>query len=56
MILAAAEVEVFRDRLFELRCAAEDLATAVTEGADPDVVTQLCEDVLTRAVQAERFR
>ncbi|NMO00016.1 hypothetical protein HH308_02170 [Gordonia sp. TBRC 11910] len=56
MILAPDELESFRDRLFELRCAAEDLATAVAEGAGSDEVTRLCDDVVTRATQAERFR
>ncbi|MFW0790676.1 hypothetical protein [Gordonia sp. CPCC 205333] len=56
VILASDEIESFRDRLFELRCAAEDLATAVAEGASAAVVESLRDDVLERATQAERFR
>lgn len=56
VILTAEELDGVRDRLFELRCAAEDLATAVVEGARPDVVAGLCDEVLHRATQAERLR
>ncbi len=56
VILTPDEVEAMRDRLFELRCAAEDLATAVSEGASTGTLTQLREDLLELAAAAERFR
>jgi len=44
------------DRMFEVRCAAEDVATAVAEGAESSELTQLCERLTELAREAERFR
>ena len=46
----------FGDRLFALRCAAEDLATAVGENADTSTVAELAAEVVTLAKDAERLR
>lgn len=56
VILTAAEAEAFGDRLFALRCAAEDLMTAVSERADDATLTSLGDDLLTLAREAERLR
>lgn len=56
VILTQAEVSYFGDRLFALRCAAEDLATAVDENADTSTVAELAEEVVTLAKDAERLR
>jgi hypothetical protein len=56
VILTAAEAADFGDRLFELRCAAEDLATAVNEDADRTTLLQLGDELLERARVAERLR
>ncbi|GAC70262.1 hypothetical protein [Gordonia soli] len=56
VILSAAEATAFGDRMFELRCAAEDIATAVAEKADHDTLAQLTDELLGRARDAERLR
>ncbi|EME22131.1 hypothetical protein G419_06497 [Rhodococcus triatomae BKS 15-14] len=55
-ILTAAEAESAMDRMFEVRCAAEDVATAVTEGADPAEIAELCAALVRLARDAERLR
>ncbi|WP_374112327.1 hypothetical protein [Rhodococcus sp. CH91] len=56
VVLTAAEVEALADRAFRLRCAAEDVATAVAEDAGRDELTALCRDLLDLARDAERLR
>ncbi|MFW0785747.1 hypothetical protein AAFP35_14625 [Gordonia sp. CPCC 206044] len=56
VILSAAEAEDFGDRMFALRCAAEDLVTAVTERADHDTLSSLGGELLVLAREAERLR
>ncbi|MGV9825621.1 MULTISPECIES: hypothetical protein [unclassified Gordonia (in: high G+C Gram-positive bacteria)] len=56
LILTRAEVDGLGDRLFALRCATEDLATAVVERASHDTLTVLADEVLTLAREAERLR
>lgn len=56
VILRPDEVADLADRLFELRCAAEDLQTAVGENADPTTLGELASTVLELAVAAERVR
>lgn len=56
VILTQTEVNDFGDRLFALRCAAEDLATAVDERADTGTLADLAADVVTLARAAERLR
>ncbi|MFI5503774.1 Uncharacterised protein [Corynebacterium kutscheri] len=46
----------FHDSLFELRCAAEDIATAVTENADPAEVNKLCSELVNLARRIEKIR
>lgn len=45
-----------RDKLFELRCAAEDIATAAGEGAQPQEIEELCAELVTMAKKIEKFR
>ena len=47
---------VFGDRMFALRCAAEDLGTAVAEGAGHDVLADLTDTLLELAREAEKLR
>nr|VDG63673.1 Uncharacterised protein [Streptococcus thermophilus] len=47
--------ETLRDRLFALRCAAEDIATAVSEGADADEIESLCDELVTMAKRIEKL-
>lgn len=56
VVLTATEVEALADRAFRLRCAAEDVATAVAEGADTTELGRLCRDLLALAREAERLR
>lgn len=56
VILSAGEAAAFADRLFALRCAAEDLVTAVSERADTSTLATLGDDLLTLAREAERLR
>lgn len=56
VILTAADVADFGDRMFALRCAAEDLATAVDEDADTATLAGLAAELLARAREAERLR
>ena len=51
VVLSAEEAAELTDRVYEVRCAAEDVATAVAEGADPAELRQLC-DALIRAARA----
>ena len=48
--------EGIRDRLFELRCAAEDVATAAKEGADAEEIESLCVELVTMAKKLENIR
>ncbi|MXP22115.1 hypothetical protein GIY30_12250 [Gordonia sp. HNM0687] len=56
VILTAAEADAFGDRMFALRCAAEDLVTAVAERADTPTLQSLTDDLLGLAREAERLR
>lgn len=56
LILSRGEVDALVDRLFTLRCAAEDVATAVAESAPHDELADLCRELLDRATEAERLR
>lgn len=51
VVLTADEAAQLSDRVYQVRCAAEDLATAVEEGAEGSELTQLC-DALMRAARA----
>jgi len=51
VVLSAEEAAELADRVYQVRCAAEDIATAVEEGAPTADLRSLC-DALLRAVQA----
>ncbi len=56
VVLTAAELAALADRIFSLRCAAEDVATAVNDGADNAELGPLCVTLVRQAAQAERWR
>ncbi|QNG18805.1 hypothetical protein G4H71_21525 [Rhodococcus triatomae] len=56
VVLTADEATALADRAFEVRAAAEDVATAVAEGAGRDELAELCADLVQRAREAERLR
>lgn len=50
------QVRQLRDDLFELRCAAEDIATASAEGAGAEEIRQLCAELVDLAKNIENLR
>lgn len=56
LVLTAEEASALADRAFALRCAAEDVATAVADSADHDELVPLCAELLALARAAERVR
>ncbi|OLR93931.1 hypothetical protein [Actinokineospora bangkokensis] len=56
VVLSAAELADLQDRLFQLRCAAEDVVTAVADGADRDELRILAQRVGEAAEAVERLR
>ena len=56
VILNRNKVAEYRDRLYALRCAAVDIRTAADEGAKPDDLAPLCDELVELAQQLERLR
>lgn len=54
--LSDGRLAALRDGLFELRCAAEDVETAVGEGADASEVAAMCRELVVKARELEHFR
>jgi hypothetical protein len=50
------ELADLQDRLFQLRCAAEDVVTATEDGAEPAELRSLATRVLETAAGLERLR
>ncbi|OBG71654.1 hypothetical protein A5700_10980 [Mycobacterium sp. E1214] len=51
VVLSAEDAADLSDRVYQVRCAAEDIATALDEGAPPAELRELC-DVLVQAARA----
>ncbi|MCA2208066.1 MULTISPECIES: hypothetical protein [Nocardia] len=56
VVLTAQEAADLADRWFAARCAAEDVATAVAEGADQAELAQLSATLVQLTKEAERLR
>jgi hypothetical protein len=56
VVLSAEEAAALSDRVYQVRCAAEDVATAVAEGAGPAELRELCEVLLQAAKDADGWR
>jgi hypothetical protein len=56
VVLTAEEAAELSDRVYQVRCAAEDVATAVAEGAAPAELRRLCEELLDSAKAADGWR
>lgn len=56
VVLSADEVAALQDRLFRLRCAAEDVVTAATDGADGGELRELAGEVARDARDLEQLR
>lgn len=55
-MLSAQEAADLADRWFAARCAAEDVATAVDEGADTEELASLSKTLIELTRDAERLR
>ena len=56
VVLTADEAAELSDRVYQVRCAAEDVATAVDEGAKAAELRQLCDELLRAAKAADGWR
>ncbi len=56
VVLTAQEAEAVGERMFEVRCAAEDVRTAIAEGAGTDELAEIAERLVRTARDAERLR
>ncbi|WP_128889861.1 hypothetical protein [Corynebacterium pelargi] len=56
VVLSAQKASGLKDALFELRCAAEDIATAAQEGASSEELSALCDELVSLAKQIEQTR
>ena len=56
VVLSAEEASVLSDRVYEVRCAAEDMATALDEGAGASELRELCDAVMRAARAADGWR
>ena len=56
VVLSADEAAALADRVYEVRCAAEDVATAVAEGAAADELRELCDALMRAAKAADGWR
>jgi hypothetical protein len=56
VVLSADEAAELSDRVFQVRCAAEDVATAVEEGAEGSELRGLCDALLKAARAADGWR
>jgi hypothetical protein len=55
-VLSAAELGDLQDRIFQIRCAAEDVVTAADDGAAPEELKKLAAQVVRGAHGLERLR
>jgi hypothetical protein len=56
VVLTADEAADLSDRIYQVRCAAEDVATAADEGAVGAELRALCEALLRAAKAADGWR
>ena len=56
VVLTAEEAAQLSDRVYQVRCAAEDMATAIEEGADRDELRELCDALMQVAMAADGWR
>ncbi|MCV7321946.1 hypothetical protein [Mycolicibacterium confluentis] len=56
VVLSAEEATQLSDRVYQVRCAAEDVVTAVEEGAQGDELRELCDALLSAAKAADGWR
>jgi len=56
VVLSPEEAAELSDRVFQVRCAAEDVATAVGEGASAAELKELCTELMRAARAADGWR
>lgn len=56
VVLSADEAAQLSDRVYQVRCAAEDMATAIEEGADGSELRELCDALMRAAKAADGWR
>ena len=56
VVLTADEAAQLSDRVYQVRCAAEDLATAIDEGAASAELRDLCAELMYAAKAADGWR
>ncbi len=55
-MLTAEEAAELSDRVYQVRCAAEDVATAIDEGAEQTELRELCDALMRAAKAADGWR
>ena len=55
-MLSAEEAAQLSDRVYQVRCAAEDMATDIDEGADGSELRDLCDALMRAAKAADGWR
>jgi hypothetical protein len=56
VVLTAEEASQLSDRVYQVRCAAEDVATAIDEGAEATELRELCDALMRAAKAADGWR
>jgi len=56
VVLSPEEAAELSDRVYQVRCAAEDVATAVDEGAPAAELKKLCDELMRAARAADGWR
>lgn len=56
VVLSESESAHLMDRMFQLRCACEDLHTAIAEGEDAAELERMSSELVAAARRAERLR
>jgi predicted house-cleaning NTP pyrophosphatase (Maf/HAM1 superfamily) len=56
VVLSADEAAALADRVYQVRCAAEDVATALDEGAGAGELRSLCQVLVSAAEAADGWR
>lgn len=56
VVLTSDEAAQLSDRVYQVRCAAEDMATAIEEGAEVAELRDLCGELVRAAKAADGWR
>ena len=56
VVLTADEASELSDRVYQVRCAAEDVAIAIEEGAEGPELRDLCDALMRAAKAADGWR